>query len=647
VILEGLDLENWMPFRGKHSLALGPKVYGVSARLEGNAERSNWQGKTALVEAIRFSLYGEHRFSLEDAWITRGESTGQVAVLFDDGFSVIRERKRGKRTSLEASPKSLRRGPHVAKDDAAQGLIVQRTGLSLEDFRATVYFGQRDAARLVNVRSAERTEVVESWLRLEPLMSAEDKVVANLGVLETRLDGWRQDLVAFRTQLEQELAGKTLEQLRAQRRHRAEFVEMNKKSLADLQKEREQVREVERVRDRLLAYKRLKAALEDLERRVATVDIDAAKAKLQAAIEHKEMQAKAHTLTRKEADDRRVAARGEFDGKCPVAGIQCPSRDEINKDQKTNLRRYEEAAAAASEEAKRLRRAEDDERMAREELDEATRLHSDLARARANEAKEREEVAALRAPIVDEGHIAHAATLLEQENQSLVREVAGLDERILRVERAQAGIAATERDIAQCEPKAATLRDAVHILGRQGARRRIAEPFLGELEAGANEALAECGVDLRVRVLWEHEGKDLARACAACGHPFPESARVKECSRCGEARGKNVVNRLEFEFSDRSAAAEDLAGVVLQLSAAAWLRRARGSALEFAVLDEPMAHCDRANRRAMAHALTQMLCGRFGFRQAFVVTHTPEASAFPGTILVTGHGTYSSVEVVS
>ncbi|MGA7123734.1 MAG: hypothetical protein WBY94_26755, partial [Polyangiaceae bacterium] len=66
---------------------------------------------------------------------------------------------------------------------------------------------------------------------------------------------------------------------------------------------------------------------------------------------------------------------------------------------------------------------------------------------------------------------------------------------------------------------------------------------------------------------------------------------------------------------------------------------------DLVVLDEPLAHCDRAHRRSLSRAFATMLAGRFGARQAFVIMHSPEASGFPATIRVTGREDGSSVEV--
>ena len=71
-----------------------------------------------------------------------------------------------------------------------------------------------------------------------------------------------------------------------------------------------------------------------------------------------------------------------------------------------------------------------------------------------------------------------------------------------------------------------------------------------------------------------------------------------------------MVHRLDIELSDRSGAAEDLAGAAFQLSASAWLRSERNSAWSVALLDEPFSQLDAGNRRAFATHLAAMLSGR-------------------------------------
>jgi hypothetical protein len=160
--------------------------------------------------------------------------------------------------------------------------------------------------------------------------------------------------------------------------------------------------------------------------------------------------------------------------------------------------------------------------------------------------------------------------------------------------------------------------------------------------------LRECGIDLSVEVLWSREGEGLAKTCDGCGAPFSTSQRVKSCERCGAVRGPLLVNRLEIQLSDRSGAAEDLVGASLQLAASTWLREERAAAWSVALLDEPTSQMDASNRRAFMTHLAGMLSGRYGFRQAMVVSHHSEISTMlPGCIEIENRDGRATVRVVA
>ena len=119
--------------------------------------------------------------------------------------------------------------------------------------------------------------------------------------------------------------------------------------------------------------------------------------------------------------------------------------------------------------------------------------------------------------------------------------------------------------------------------------------------------------------------------CDKCGAVYPASQKIKRCERCGADRGPKLVEKLEIELSDRSGAAEDLAGIALQLSAASWLRTQRGSQWSQAFIDEPFGALDVHGARALSTHLATMLGGQFA--SVLVVTHDRNISdALPGRI---------------
>jgi DNA repair exonuclease SbcCD ATPase subunit len=188
---------------------------------------------------------------------------------------------------------------------------------------------------------------------------------------------------------------------------------------------------------------------------------------------------------------------------------------------------------------------------------------------------------------------------------------------------------------------------AAAVFGKGGAQRRFAEGELAGIERLACEMMADAGLPLGVRVSWSREGSGVAATCAECGDAFPRSEKVKACARCGAARGPNLVHKLEVEPTAQSGGARDLAGIFLQLAAAAWLVRERGARWATAMLDEPLAALDRAIRRQLSAHFPEVL-RRVGCAQALVIGHDRGAlDALPGRIQVTSRGGWSAASVVA
>ena len=134
VIIAKLRLENWMPYGGVHELNLGPGAHAIVARRKDDEESSNWAGKSALLEAVRFAVYGALPTGMltpgPAGWITTGQDRGAVELHFDDGSMMRRSRAPGQSTSMvfmrPDSPQALM----GAEADAA---LVEAVGLDEDD----------------------------------------------------------------------------------------------------------------------------------------------------------------------------------------------------------------------------------------------------------------------------------------------------------------------------------------------------------------------------------------------------------------------------------------------------------------------------------------------------------------------------------
>lgn len=646
--IKEITLTNWMRFKGTHTLKLDAKAYAVVARRNDNEDTSNWQGKTSFLESIDFALWGRHQFRMEDDWINHSEQIGEVKLTLDDGTFISRRRERGKRTALHYESALVPKG---AKQDEAQRLIAGMVGLEEEDFLATCYFKQRKMARLILAKPEERMDIVSGWLRLGPLERCEEKARSEVTAISERVQKLQAEAQSLQLLRDRILDGYTLEELDGQVRGYGDIVKRRREEYSALMnheiENRKRVHAKAVVEDFDALVRDGKSLREELEL------LDGAKLKEahERAREEDQRLSTLATNARIKLGEKRAVSKGEFDGTCPVAGIDCPAKADINRDQKRGLKLYQDAAEESIKYGSDSALAKSVEYNARLAVQEYERKRSKLELMREQVAKLEdayEEACNTPPPIVDVHELRTKIANAERELNEAVSREATLKINIEQVAKLDIQMKIAEGELSTLNARMAVFREACVVFGKQGAQRRVAEGGLGEIEEGANGMLRDANLDLSIAVQWSREGTGLAKACDACGNPFPSSAKVKTCPRCSAVRGPQLINKLEFALSDRSGAAEDLSGIALQLSAAAWLRNERGSLWETALLDEPFSQCDKTNRMALGKHLAALLGGRYGFCQSFTVSHDRQTTeSLPGRIEIVGSDEGSTIRVVS
>ncbi len=357
-----------------------------------------------------------------------------------------------------------------------------------------------------------------------------------------------------------------------------------------------------------------------------------------------------NAVAQRQLKERRTLARGEFGGVCPVAGFNCPVTKDVVKAAKANTALVQDAEQAQEKALAVVNQADEALTRARAESQAAARKQERLSFLREQALKLQED-----ADADAKGYTGESAEQLREKLDLAQQHARDLSAKASTLKRSLAVVneLATEMNLAAgqlktVEGKLATQREAKAILGKNGAQRRVAEHALGQIERSANTMLRSCGVGLSVALQWSREGTGLAKACEACGHPFPASARVKECERCSTARGQHLVNRLDVSLSDQSGGAEDFAGCAIQLAAARWLRNDRQSGWSTALVDEPFQSLDRSLRRELSKFLVTALGRDYGFSQAFIISHTADTvSQCPGKIeVLVDSGGYSSIRLL-
>ena len=642
-----IELLNWMRFKGQHSLKLEAKAYAVVASYPQNPERSNWLGKTSFLESIDFALWGRHQFRTEDAWISHGESVGEVRLTMDNGAIILRRRERGKRTSLCYNGPEIQGG---ATQDEAQRLIQEVVGIDQDDFVATCFFKQKKMSRLIIAKPEERMDIVSGWIRLGPLEKCDEKVRAEVSTLSNQLQQMEAQLQSLADMETHALNGETRENIEKTLKNHAKTLEEIRGKYATAQNAVVSNSRLLGAAGKIEAFDELVRDGKALRDSLAGYDIKSMRAAhLEANTELTECSIRLRSAT-VSMQEKKSLSKGEFDGVCPVAGIQCPAKTDINKDRKRGLQLFDEAQVVFEEANEATSAAKEREYKTRTAVQEYDRKESKLQSMREQVARlepEYEEAIKAGAPLDQHDLRAKSEALAgrldaamqnEKRMQSTLEQLDGIAQRRVSL----------TNGIAEIRKHVEAYREAALVFGKQGAQRRLAEGALSEIEDGANSLLRDASIDLSIAVQWSREGNGLARVCDACGNPFPASTRVKVCTRCNAGRGPLLINKLDFDLSDRSGAAEDLAGIALQLSASAWLRTERGSLWETAILDEPFGALDSWNRKSLGRHLASLLSGKYGFTQSFVVAHTPDVLAsLPGRIEIVGNPTGSTIRVIA
>lgn len=657
-----LRLHNWLRYEGEHVLRFDADVYGIIAREEHDAGRSNWLGKTSVLRAIRFALFGVSGAPTEDEWITHGAAEGSVGVTLSNGMIIGRVRKRGKATQIAVALKTSER-TEKAHGAQAQAVIDSVLGLNAKDFEATAYFGQKTISQYVTAQPAERMKTIAEWLQLGPLQRAEKNVSRRLADLELDEAGSIGEVNSIEARVKEILVQYFDEEDAAnadpaEAMTELEAVAVDLRAVADKKKATLAVLDEARNSDERWRSDASKAK----QRASIIAEADT----LEGMIDRERLAALGGQITacRKTLDtyagDLRSAkvdltakaglARGKFDGKCPLDGHACSDATLMNAEREENRKAAEKAEvkfetikakkAQADTQADELiaERHRLEKRVSQvQKLREAAMEHSLVQAAeriaRDGEPPAMDEDDGKRADAREAYAEAHSAASLAERHASELR--------LVYQARAQA-IEAREG----ASKAAQTHREALAILGRNGAQRRIAEGALAEIDEGANAMLAEAGIDLKVTQTWRHPVKGFGDTCEACGWPFPPSTKFKVCEKCEAPRPPKYIERPEITLSNVSGAAEDVAGVAIQLSAAAWLREKRGTSWATLCIDEPFGSLDSSHRRALATHLANMIKGQ-GFDQAFIVSHNADVNdALPAVVQVTAAGERSIVEVV-
>jgi DNA repair exonuclease SbcCD ATPase subunit len=650
-------IQNYQCYAGVHELSFAPKAYAIVAQHKDDEERSNWLGKTTFLEAVVFALFGVHRWRYDDQWVTKGRASGLVRLVLSNGMTIQRSRTTGTPTKLE-----VEFGAHRLVGNEAQTMIEKTIGLDSEAFVTTSFLAQKKHARLVSMSPAERAKVVSVWARLERLETWRAKVVSDLSEVNFRKQ-YLTPMAMESTKLINLLGEQIIQETRkltCDYPHGANasqmvdalqaFVDAQQQQLESLQiqieishRDRERTFELLET-DRLFRryqevetkLREKRALLETLQEHPNTTAQERERISTTARELTYELTIKQHELR----ELKELKSCG-FDGICPVMQRECFAKADVMSSIGSNVNERIRALATtiAPLEEKRLlvQQLDSDWNRAREEVELLRRSIRELE-------QEHEEL-----PIPPEGY----TPIVQEAGQSYGVLKARLDEiqdelrepldLLSQYRKAQSTQRETMTRLSSLSQRQAMLETASLIFGKDGAQRSLGMQVTQTLSDIANAVLQSAQIDLEVDLKWDRQTQRLADACTTCAAPL--SGKQTRCHKCDAIRQPKMIQQLHVDLSNQSGAAEDMAGIALQIAAAHWMRVQCDSQWSVALLDEPFGALDATHRRALSQHVTNLFGGQFGFAQSFVIAHHASVlDALPGRISIVSDGKHSQIE---
>jgi DNA repair exonuclease SbcCD ATPase subunit len=660
-------MTNYGPFRGTFTLDLaasGADVFAVTARWEDDEDRSNWGGKSYLVHGIPLALFDEYPSASADGWVSEGEKEGILEISTSDGSKIDRSRVIGQSTQLRYLPGDAATAKDFASGKHGQAELEKRIGLSSKDFFATSFVRQKEVNRFVVATPGERLAIVAEWLGLDRLrdarkragsafVSARASVIANKVEPPTELlDRLEHDVLGVRYDTIQdddaELRKTVADELETWKLNVRELEKGVESARAKFEVERGEIARVAKLESDAARFEELAETGRSYQAKLKVLPV-VGDAELADAVARKENALVLVRKTREAFERAGELARGEFSGSCPVNGRSCPVAKEISGDLERNrkLLKTEKAnldtAAKASLEAQEVTAKLESSARERELVEERLKATADQARGLKAAFQEARKLGEAPKPVQTSQEAYEAAVRSLEGARTHLRSIEVWLRDFEAFSKRNALYRAKSEETAR---ELAIAADQVEVFAR--AEREIGRATLLEIEEIANRLLGSAGIDLTVRMSWGRETGTLEPTCHRCGWSYPRGQATKACGDCGAERLPKIEERLDLVASARSkGAAEDLAGLAIQLAAAAWLRAERGIRWGVVVLDEVTASLDKSHRRSIGRVLATMI-REAGFEQGFVISHSPDVvESLPGRIEIVASKSGSKVRVVA
>ena len=195
MIIQKIELQGFGSYKNKTVVEVNQGITAIVASYDGNSKRSNAGGKSTLIMAVLYALYGEGEYNTLSELINDKCDSMYVKLFFQlKGNNYVIERGIQKKTSyldffrvVEKPEEDIRLGKGI---DDTQIEINNIMGMDNDMFSSSIFFEQGNMDKFTNVGSEKKREYIDKALELE--------IWRNLGKEALKVKkGFEKDFIAL------------------------------------------------------------------------------------------------------------------------------------------------------------------------------------------------------------------------------------------------------------------------------------------------------------------------------------------------------------------------------------------------------------------------------------------------------------------
>ena len=629
--IAGLHLENFMGYKHFKRSFRQYEVIGLVG--------PNKSGKTTLLEAIYWILFGVSRAERDVELIHRGEdqAIGKL-TLDDDGKKIVITRGRDIKNNGMLEIKG------VDKKGEVQKIINNLLGYDKDEFGLTTFFKQMDINGFMELKPAKKKEHLMQWLKNLHWKSLERAALDDLIEENKKIAGYKSKIETLKEQSTgTKKLKKQLSTLRVQHEKKTEKANALEKKIAKAKAGAKYLKEIKKqIED--LSEKVVDKEAASAEVRLKKISLAKKKMKVAqvgqpGAVDESKLFDTRAILMRslKVLKDRILRAEKDFKGWCPLLDQSCSRIEPNSRDLKTwkrDVKRHSLELRETNAQVTHLeawKDAQDAVKDAELALAEAKAASGDVGSMKAGLKALR---ATERATVVEPtgGHQDRLADLKDA-MVDLAEQIGSVKQRVETSGKVRQQLSVIKEKLTACQDHAADLRYLAFMFGKNGIPSQEIENAFDKIEDEINFILRRLGIGLQVEFSPDREIGSWEDLCVACGWQFPKGTRTKECGDCGADRMKKRKDELQLRvledghnegFHMESGGGKTMVSLSVRLALTRLKQRQTNSRFNVLFLDEPDAALDKSNKKAFIQLITRTLIKEFGFEQVFWISHDPE-----------------------